>query len=181
MELEATWRCRQCRGPRLADHMDNSKLEVRPSPLGGEGVFAKERIEPDELIAEWDGEIYPFEHPGWTEDLLSHVIQFERARFRDALGLARRINHSCEANSGIKELFRVVAMRPIEPGEEVTWDYEMTEDSEWWRMRCLCGTPSCRKLIGAYRNMPAEVRARYRGYISEWLTQEEEGVAAAVR
>lgn len=161
--------------------MDNPKLEVKTSPLGGNGVFAKERIEAGELIAEWDGEFYPLDHPGWTEDLLNHVIQFERARFRDSQGLARCINHSCDPNCGIKDLFKLVAMRPIEPDEELTWDYEMTEDSEWWRMRCRCGTPGCRKLIGAYRNMPAEVRARYRGYISEWLTQEGEDSASVAQ
>jgi len=160
--------------------MDNPKVEVKASPLGGKGVFAKERIEAGEVIAEWDGEIYPLDHPGWTEDLLNHVIQFERARFRDARGLARRINHSCEPNCGIKELFKVVAMRSIEPGEEITWDYEMTEDSEWWRMRCQCGKPRCRKIIGAYRSMPPEVRARYRGFISEWLTEAEEKSLPAV-
>jgi hypothetical protein len=163
---------------RRTEVMDNPKVEVKESPLGGKGVFARERIEAGEVIAEFDGDIYPFTHPGWTEDLLNHTIQFERYRFRDAKGIARCLNHSCEPNCGIKELFKIVAMRPIKPGEEVTFDYEMTEDSEWWRMTCQCGTPSCRKLIGAYRNMPPEVRARYRGFISEWLIQAEADAAA---
>ena len=29
----------------------------------------------------------------------------------------------------------------------------------------------CRKLIGAYRNMPAAARKKYRGYISRWLIE----------
>ena len=88
--------------------MDNPKVEVKLSPLGGRGVFARARVLAGELVAEWDGEIYPYEFPDWTEDLLQHVIQFERRRFRDSLGLARCINHSCEPNCGIKELFKVV-------------------------------------------------------------------------
>ena len=123
--------------------MDNPKVEPKASPLGGYGVFARERIEAGEVIAEWDGEIYALDYAHWTSDLLDHVLQFEPSRFRDSRGLARCINHSCEPNCGIKNLFMVVAMRPIEPGEEITWDYEMTEDSEWWRMKCRCGTPSC--------------------------------------
>ena len=122
--------------------MDNPKVKVKAGPLCGQGVFAEERIEVGEVIAEFDGDIYPFEHPGWTEDLLNHTIQFERYSFRDSTGLARRINHSCEPNCGIKARFKVVAMRAIEPGEEITWDYEMTEDSVWWRMKCQCGAPS---------------------------------------
>jgi len=160
--------------------MDNPKVELKASSLGGQGVFARQRIEAGEVIAEFDGEIYPFTYPGWTEDLLNHTVQFERFRFRDATGLARYLNHSCEPNCGIKDLFKIVAMRPIDPGEEVTFDYEMTEDSEWWRMRCQCGTPSCRRIIGAYRSMPPEVRARYRGFISEWLTEAEKNSSSAV-
>ena len=59
-------------------------------------------------------------------------------------------------------------MRDIEQGEELMWDYEMSEDSDW-RMDCKCETPSCRKVIGAFSNMPQEVRDKYKGYISEWL------------
>src|ERR1043165_3857207 len=157
----------------MVEHtMSNPKVKSQVSPLGGQGVFATERVEAGEVIAEFDGDIYPFQYPGWTEDLLNHTIQFERHQFRDAKGVARLINHSCEPNCGIKELFKIVAMRAIEPGEEITFDYEMTEDSVWWRMKCECGTPSCRKLIGAHRNMPPEVRAKYKGFISEWLLQE---------
>jgi SET domain-containing protein len=160
--------------------MDNPKVILRASSLGGLGVFATERVEAGEVVAEFDGDIYPFQYPRWTEDLLNHTIQFERYKFRDATGIARRINHSCEPNCGIRELFKIVTMRPIEPGEEITFDYEMTEDSLWWRMECGCGTPSCRKLIGAHRNMPLEVKAKYKGFISEWLIQEagelEQGV-----
>jgi hypothetical protein len=159
--------------------MDNPKIERKQSPLGGFGIFAREPIAAGEVIAEFDGEIYPFQHVGWTEDLLNHTIQFERHRFRDATGLARSINHSCEPNCGIKRLFQIVAMRALEPGEEATFDYEMTEDSEWWRMRCQCGKPACRQIIGAYRNLPPEVRARYAGFISEWLTEGNEGSAAS--
>jgi SET domain-containing protein len=137
--------------------------------LGGTGVFAVELIFAGEPIASFDGPFYPWDYPDWTPDLLHHAIQCGRTRFRDSAGIARYVNHSCEPNCGIRGLFDIVAMRTIEPGEEVTWDYEMTEDSDWWRMECRCGTPSCRKVIGSFRNMPSEVRAKYRGFISAWL------------
>jgi SET domain-containing protein len=153
--------------------MDNPKVDLKPSPLGGVGAFAREHIEAGELIAEFDGTIYPFHYPAWTNDLLNHAVQFERFRFRDSKGLARYVNHSCEPNCGIQGLFKIVAMRPITPGEEIAYDYEMIEDSDWWRMQCQCGTPSCRKVIGAYRNLPPDHRARYRGFISDWLIAAE--------
>ncbi|MEI6843262.1 MAG: SET domain-containing protein-lysine N-methyltransferase [bacterium] len=150
--------------------MDSKKIQVRKTKNRGQGVFAQEHIKKGELIAEFDGEIYDWEDDRWTDELADHCIQFEEKKWRDSNGIARIINHSCEPNCGIKHLFQVVAMRDIFPDEEITWDYEMTENHPYWRMKCKCGTPSCRKIIGNYEhNMPPEIRKKYKGYISEWL------------
>lgn len=151
--------------------MDNSKIYVKNTRKYGKGVFAKQAIRKGEVIAIFDGPIYDDIFDGWTEDLLNHTIQFGKTLWRDSSGVARRINHSCDPNCGIKDLFKVVAMRRIEPGEEITFDYEMTEKSDWWRLHCQCGSPLCRKKIGNFKNMPRSVRNRYAGYISEWLLQ----------
>jgi hypothetical protein len=152
--------------------MDNSKVVIREAGNFGKGAFAKQKILKGEEIAAWDGPIYDYDYKGWNQDLRDHAIQFERRKWRDSNGMARYINHSCEPNCGIKGLFRIVAMRDIAAGEEITWDYEMTEDSDQWRMQCHCGSKNCRKEIGAYRNMPLEIRAKYAGYISEWLLKD---------
>ena len=59
-------------------------------------------------------------------------------------------------------------MRDIRAGEELLWDYDMSEDSDW-RMECRCGSVSCRKIIGAFSLTPQSVRDKYHGYISDWL------------
>jgi hypothetical protein len=61
-------------------------------------------------------------------------------------------------------------MRDIKKGEWCTWDYEMSEDSDW-KMECKCGTKKCRKIIGAFKNMPPEIRKKYGCYISDWLVK----------
>ena len=61
-------------------------------------------------------------------------------------------------------------MRDIKKGEELTFDYEMCEDSDW-TLHCKCGNKNCRKIIGAFRNMPEETRKKYNGYISDWLKE----------
>lgn len=151
--------------------MDSSKIVVKNTKKYGRAVFAKEKIRKGSIIAVFDGPILDdhFEH--WTEDLLNHAIQFGKKQWRDSKGVARYINHSCNPNCGIKKLFNVVAMRTIHAGEEITWDYEMTEKSNWWKMKCQCGTPICRKYIGNYKNMPKKIRKKYKGYISDWLTR----------
>jgi len=149
--------------------MDNPKVRVRRTKKYGKGVFAIADIRKGEVIAEFDGRFYDDSFDAWTDELREHTVQCGPTRWRDSIGVARLLNHSCEPNCGIKRLFRVVAMRDIAKGEEITWDYEMTERSSWWRMKCRCGAAGCRKVIGSYSRMPARVRRKYAGYISSWL------------
>ncbi len=149
--------------------MDNPKVFVRKTKKYGRAVFAKHNISKGEIIAVFDGLIYDYDFEPWTEDLYNHAIQFKKTHWRDSKGLARYINHSCDPNCGIKNLFEVVAMRNILKGEELTWDYEMTEKNPDWKMRCRCGSPICRGIIGNYVNMPRHIRKKYKGYISKWL------------
>ena len=59
---------------------------------------------------------------------------------------ARNINHSCEANT-LSIIHAVdIAIRDIQPGEQITCEYgncNLLEDLE-----CLCGAPGCRGKIG---------------------------------
>ena len=150
--------------------MDNKKITLKKIPGGGKGIVAKAPIKKNEIIADFDGPVYHW-HSKWTNNLADHVIQFAPRSWRASKGLAKYINHSCEPNCGVLCLFTIVAMRNIKTGEQLTWDYEMTDNniSRYWSMKCHCGTKSCRKVIGAYRHMPPQIRRKYQGYISPWL------------
>ncbi len=150
--------------------MDNPKVKVRHTKKTGRGVFALRPIRKGEIIAIFDGPIYDADHEPWTKEQLTYTIQFAKDKWRDSKGLARYLNHSCDPNCGIKGLSKVVAMRAIAAGDEVTWDYEMTEKSWWMKMKCRCGSPICRGTIGSYARMPRAIRKKYKGYISSWLT-----------
>jgi len=149
--------------------MNAAKVRVKNTKKYGRGVFATRNVRKNEVVAVFDGPIYDEKFDGWTNEINNHVMQFKKNAWRDSLGPARYINHSCEPNCGIKDLFKVVAMRSIKKGEEITWDYEMTENSWWWRLKCRCGSAICRKIIGRYKNLPESLRKKYKGYISEWL------------
>ncbi len=153
--------------------MDNQKVSVHRTKKFGRGVFADKKIRKGEIIAAFDGPIYDDSVEVWTKDMYNHAIQFGTAIWRDSKGIARLINHSCEPNCGIKKLFNVVAMRDINPGEQITWDYEMTEKNKDWKMKCKCGNLNCRGIIGNYKNMPLAIRQKYSGYISTWLTNKK--------
>ena len=120
--------------------MDNPKATVRKTKKYGRAVFASQTIQKGEVIAGFDGDRFDNEFESWTEDLYNHAIQYGKTDWRDSKGIARWINHSCEPNCGIKRYFKVVAMRTIKKGEEITWDYEMTEKNKHWKMKCRCGS-----------------------------------------
>ena len=66
-------------------------------------------------------------------------------------GLARFINHSCNPNCKVerwtvKGIVRAVvtAMRDIEPGEELTFDYQWERQPGRALTKCYCQSPNCR-------------------------------------
>ena len=150
--------------------MKNQKIIARDTKRYGKGLFASKEIREEEVVADFsDGKIYKAENASdLPEEVADHAIQFEKNKWIDARTGGRYLNHSCNPNCGVKNKFQIVAMRDIQKGEELTFDYEMTEDSDW-KMNCKCNSQSCRKIIGAYRNMPELVRKKYEGFISDWL------------
>lgn len=144
------------------------KIEVKDTGKYGLGLFAAENIKKGEIVADYSNDtVYESKVPN---EIADYALQFEEHKWVYPHGIGRYINHSCEPNCGVSGTFKLVAMRDINKGEELTFDYEMTEDSDW-RMECQCGSESCRKIIGAYSNMPELVRQKYKGYISDWLVK----------
>jgi SET domain-containing protein len=132
-------------------------LSIQKSPINGRGCFATVHFPHRRKIAEYVGERIPD---------LEAQRRAHRAKLRicDVDGVwsidgsrggngTHYINHSCEPNAYVRTLYGHVlffALRDIQPGEEITVDYEQTlhPDSK----RCFCGAKSCRgrinKLLG---------------------------------
>ena len=161
--------------PHFIPQMINYPVEYRATSNFGEGLFATSEIAAGQVVSRFDGDFWdwedsvanlPNESPDYIRD---HTIQFAPGKSRDSnAGLARYANHSCEPNCGIKNHFDLVAMRPLAAGEQITWDYAMSENNDWF-MLCRCGSRRCRNLITGYRNLPPEFREAYKGFISQWL------------
>ncbi len=83
------------------------------------------------------------------------------------------VNHSCEPTCGVKGQVTLVALRNIQGGEEITFDYAMT-DSNWGdavseNIECWCGAATCRKIITGNDWRLPELQKRYKGYFSTYL------------
>jgi SET domain-containing protein len=121
------------------------KVVVRPSPIHGRGVFAARRIEPGEIIIDGCREVLtdeaieslPTEERSFVSVIDGHNILMKPP--------ARFVNHSCNPNARGTDRHDV-AVRVIEPGEEVTVDY-LAEQVPGLRLECNCKAPNCRGLV----------------------------------
>lgn len=157
----------------IPNSLDNPKVTIRWTNKYGRTLFAEEDIQKNEIITAFDGTVYEADKasdlPNNLPQLIrDHAIQFEKNKWRESLGVAQLVTHSCNPNCGIKDKVKIVAIRKIKKGEEISFDYDMSENSDW-KMRCKCGNKSCRRLIRGYRYLPGSTRRRYKGYISQYL------------
>ncbi|MBO9309514.1 MAG: SET domain-containing protein-lysine N-methyltransferase [Chloroflexi bacterium] len=83
--------------------------------------------------------------------------------------LADCVNHSCNPNAGLQGQIALVALRDIAAGEEVCFDYAMSDGDPEFRMTCLCGQPNCRGVITGDDWRIPELQQRYQGYFSPYL------------
>ncbi|NJN79509.1 MAG: SET domain-containing protein-lysine N-methyltransferase [Anaerolineales bacterium] len=54
-------------------------------------------------------------------------------------------NHSCEPNLGFSGQIGLVTMRDVDAGEELCFDYAMSDGEPYDEFDCLCGSKICRK------------------------------------
>lgn len=80
-------------------------------------------------------------------------------------------NHSCDPNLGFLGQVGLVAMSDIEAGEEVTFDYAMSDGEPYDEFDCYCGLSNCRKKITGSDSKLPELWKRYNGYFSPYLAR----------
>ena len=136
-------------------------IEVRASPLHGLGVFAARRIPRGTRVIEYLGERVShaeadrrYDHKDAGDSHTFLFIVDERTVIDAGVdgNEARFVNHSCEPNcESVIENQRVYidAIRPIEPGEELTYDYQIKREADDPPdidavFACRCGVEGCR-------------------------------------
>lgn len=144
---------------------------VRNSAIHGRGLYARKRIEKDTWIVQYLGEkVDKDESDRRANVLLEEASKTGGAKvymfiLNDQWDIdgdvewndARLMNHSCDPNVEAqtweeKEIW-FVALRDIEAGEELTFNYGFDLD-HWSEHPCLCGTSKCVGYIAAEEYWP---------------------------
>ncbi len=78
-------------------------------------------------------------------------------------------NHSCDPNAGLRGQLSLVARRAIARGEEVCFDYAMSDGSPYDEFACDCCAVQCRHQVTGDDWQRLELWDRYRGQFSPYL------------
>jgi uncharacterized protein len=135
----------------LQDRVQMPKLQglrVVRSGIHGYGVVATRSFAPGDLLCDVDGVLWN----GIVEDRDdTYSLWMGNNLLLDMVDQTRFINHSCEPNAEIEADIidgqpwaRIVAIRTIAIGEEITYDYGFEADIA---EPCHCGARSCRGYI----------------------------------
>jgi|SRR3989344_6679507 len=162
--------------------MDNAA--VKNSKIQGKGVFVNRDFEIGEEIIKIDDS-----HTVNSEDELTDFQkQYEADWLFDIIVIMqapeKHINHSCDPNTYIKTINgvrRVIAMRPIVKGEEITYDYAVNGyyDSA---MKCNCGSTNCRRILNCnFFKLPKQIQMKYMPYLDQWFIERFEKELEEIR
>ena len=127
-------------------------LAIKPSSIHGKGCFATISFNKRHKIAEYAGEkISNSEARRRAHRKMLRICEINNRWSLDGSrggNGTHYINHSCVPNAFMQIIYDHIlffALRDIQPGEEITIDYESTLHDD--AKRCICGARNCRGTI----------------------------------
>jgi len=70
-------------------------------------------------------------------------------------------NHSCDPNVWFDDKDLIVASRDIKEGEELYYDYALSESNDHIQLDCLCGSALCRGKVTGKDYQRPDLQERY--------------------
>ncbi|KAJ6636857.1 Histone-lysine N-methyltransferase ash1 [Pseudolycoriella hygida] len=154
----------KCQNTKIQRHIVAPGVERFMTQNKGWGIRTKQSLKKGTYILEYVGEVVTEREfkermaTLYTRDTHHYCLNLDGGLVIDGHRSgsdARFVNHSCSPNCEIQKwsvngLFRMAlfAMRDIEPGEELTYDYNFSLFNPAEGQPCRCDTPQCRGVIG---------------------------------
>ena len=148
----------------------NPKARIQKVSDKGTGSFAQEIICQGEIVASFGGFVVQTKDLiDFSQDRVSRSIQASQTSY--ILSGTKpepgdMVNHSCNPNCGAIGISTIVAMKQIEVGQEITFDYAMTDASPYDEFNCFCGEVNCRKKITGNDWQLFEIQEKYKGFFN---------------
>jgi hypothetical protein len=151
------------------------KAQMRQTPGKGSGSFAIEKITKGEVVASFGGFVVGQKNlKDYSTDRVARSLQLDEATYLLSGPLPEAgdmINHSCVPNCGALGTSSVIAMVDIEAGEELTFDYAMTDSSQYDEFKCFCEKENCRGKITGKDWQDLILQTKYNNYFSFFITK----------
>ncbi|OPY48415.1 MAG: SET domain protein [Methanosaeta sp. PtaU1.Bin060] len=146
----------------------------KESKIEGYGVFAGEFI-PKGTIVYFYGENEPFiskeRFLSLSDDEKNLFYQYGvEDEAGNRLMKVDNINHSCDSSIlslFVDGIYCDIAVKDINPGEEMTIDYGLFFSSFPWSKECRCNSPICRKIFGSGLAVERETQNMWHSRILE--------------
>jgi uncharacterized protein len=141
-------------------------LVIRRSKIHSDGCYTTVPIKKRKLVTEYNGprltikeadDIYEKSPRTYLFGLTDgeHVI--------DGDGVSAFINHSCDANCEADEIdgrVLITAIRDIQAGEELSYDYNLYDGELDDESPCYCGSPKCRGSMYSEKELARRAKAK---------------------
>ena len=153
---------------------DDLRIEIKPAPSGGLGIFARSGFCSGDYIhtVAYEREITP-ENPLNTElgEKYEHCA-YPDGKIMLVASPGRYMNHSCNPNAYYRydgQTASAHARRDIQPGEEIRVDYLINNPGgDSWP--CRCGSDRCRGKTGtSFFSLPLAFQKEYFPLLADWF------------
>lgn len=168
-------------GPPPTDVWADERVEVRPSPIEGRGLFAGDDIDAGTVVLRLGGRLVSsadlaalIATTGDDPDapyVDSITVDEDAHLVLPAGSVAHFANHGCDPNLWHVGPYDVAARRPVAAGDELTLDYATHWGADGLAMTCRCGSPACRGNVTGDDWRQPELQGRYEGHWTPALQQ----------
>lgn len=125
-------------------------LIVKSSSLHGAGVYTTAPVRKGTRVLEYTGpRLKNKDTQGlYADNEVTYLFTMDDPEVViDGFGMAAFVNHSCDPNcesDQIDDCIWIIALRDIEAGEELTYDYCLWDGEPGDEAPCYCGAKNCR-------------------------------------
>lgn len=155
---------------KILDYQIENHLYADVSRIAGKGLFTSKEIKKGEVAFVMKGPQIKFHPKDRAESMATpNLVGLDDGLYMDPISPYVFVNHHCDPNLAVEEDgVTYVALRNIKAGDELFFDYSISEYSDW-EMPCHCDSKNCRKMIRSINELPVDFFDKYFPFIPKYF------------